>query len=364
MKLVLKIKILPTHEQRVLLLKTIEEANKACAYISGIAWENRVFSQFKIHHLCYEEVRKKFGLSAQMVVRCIGKVADAYKLDRKKKRDFESHGSICYDSRILSYNESGISIWTVGKRQKIPFVCHAKERMSYAKGEADLVFRKDKFYLYQTIDIAEPELQGCNDVIGLDFGIKDIVCTSEGKTYSSDALNEYREKRLKIRGSIQSKGTRGCKKLLKRLSGRERTTATIINHTISKEIVSDAKKRGMGLSVEDLRKIRQTSSQRNKAFRSKLNCWNYGQLRSFITYKCILSGVRLVIVNPSYTSQTCSYCHHIGIRRGKSFKCTNCGSDIDADVNAARNIAQLGVVVNQPEKSDMYSCLLHRAVQI
>lgn len=364
MKLILKIKILPTDEQRLLLLQTMEEANKACAYISDTAWANKTFGQFKIHHLCYDDVRQKFNLSAQMVVRCISKVADAYKLDHKKKREFRTYGSICYDSRILSYKGNEASIWTIGKRQKIPFACHNKEYISYVKGEADLVYKKGKFFLYQTIDIPEAEERVSDAIIGLDFGITDIVCTSEGKTYSSDALNEYRERRLKIRGSIQSKGTRGCKKLLKRLSGKEKTTATIINHTISKQIVTDAKQRGVGLAIEDLRKIRQTAKRRNKDFRRKLNRWNFGQLRAFLTYKCALSGVQLIVVEPAYTSRTCSLCHHLGIRNSKSFKCTNCGNEMDADINAARNIALLGVVVNQPEKSDMYSCSLHRTIQI
>lgn len=157
MKLVLKIKILPTDKQRSLLLQTMEEANKACAYISDVAWENKTFGQFKIHHLCYDDVRQKFNLSAQMVVRCISKVADAYKLDHKKKREFRTHGSVCYDSRILSYKEDEVSIWTIGKRQKITFACHNKEYIPYVKGEADLVFKKGKFFLYQTIDMPETE---------------------------------------------------------------------------------------------------------------------------------------------------------------------------------------------------------------
>ena len=364
MKLTLKIKILPNNEQRLFLLKTMEEANNACNYISEVAWENKTFSQFKIHYLCYDEVRQKFKLSAQMVVRCISKVADAYKLDKKKKREFRTYGAISYDARILSYKDGVSSIWTMGGRQKIPFVCYNETYIPYFKGEADLVFRKGKFFLCQTIDVPEAEMNVSDTIVGLDFGITDIVCTSEGKTYSSESLNAYREKRVRIRGSIQSKGTRGCKRLLKRLSGRERTTATIVNHTISKQIVSEAKDRGFGLAIEDLSHIRKTAKRRNKTFRSKLNRWNFGQLRAFLIYKCALSGVQLVVVEPSYTSQTCSCCHHIGERNNKYFKCTNCGNDMDADINAARNIALLGVVVSQPGKSDMYSCSLHRTIQI
>lgn len=367
MKLTLKIKLLPSETQSRLLLDTIKEANAACNRISDMVWKDKVFTQFNIHHHCYNEIRKDFNLSAQMVVRCISKVADAYKLDKKSKRNFRKLGCISYDSRILSYSENAVSIWTIGKRQRIPFVCHNTNYLPYIKGEADLVFKKGKFFLFQTVEVLEEDVEDIEEFIGLDFGITDIVSTSEGKTYSSDTLNRYRERQRMIRGSIQSKGTRGrtrqckrgCARLLKRLKGRERTTATIINHTISKRIVAEAKQRGVGIAIEDLKHIRRTSKRRNKTFRTKLNSWNFSQLREFLAYKCRLSGVKLIVVQPEYTSQTCHKCHHIGIRSNKSFKCNHCGCDMDADINAAKNIALLGAVVNQPEKSGMLSCALH-----
>jgi hypothetical protein len=41
-----------------------------------------------LHKLCYQNLRAKFQLSAQVAVRCIAKVADAYKPDKKIKRTF------------------------------------------------------------------------------------------------------------------------------------------------------------------------------------------------------------------------------------------------------------------------------------
>lgn len=368
MKLTLKIKLLPTNEQADLLLSTMKEANVVCDAISEIAWENKVFNQFKIHSLCYHGFKSSFNLSAQMLVRCISKVADAYKLDKKTKRSFRPLGAITYDSRILSYKDIAVSIWAVGGRLKIPFVCHNPNYLPYIKGEADLVYKKGKFYLFQTVDIPDEDVEDVEEFIGVDFGLTDIVVTSNGEKISADWINQYREQRQKVRKSIQSKGTkgrthsckRGCAKLLKRLKGKERTTATIINHTIAKSIVLAAKAGNKGIAIEDLTNIRFTSKRRNKAFRTKLGRWSFGQLRSFLEYKSKLHGVKLVVVEPAYTSQTCSCCHHIGVRKNKSFKCTNCGADMDADVNAAINIASLGASVNAPEKSGMY-CSLHTA---
>ena len=188
-----------------------------------------------------------------------------------------------------------------------------------------------------------------------------IIATSDGINHSADGLNEYREHRQKVRSSIQSKGTKGAKRLLKRLSGKERTHASIVNHTIAKSIVQSAKEQGKGIAIEDLTGIRFTSKKRNKKFRTKLSKWNFSMLRQYIEYKALLNGVKCIAVDPAYTSQTCSSCNHIGKRTNKVFKCTNtnCKVDsIDADFNAAQNISLLGASVNTPEKSTMY-CSLH-----
>lgn len=363
MKLTLKIKLLPTYEQANLLLDTMKEANAVCNAISDVAWQEKIFNNFKLHHRVYHAYKATFKLSSQVLVRCVAKVADAYKLDKKVKRVFRPLGSIGYDSRIMTYKPNNVvSLWCVGGRQKIDFVCHNPDYIPYIKGEADLVYKKGKFYLFQTVDVPEEDVEDVEEFIGVDFGLTDIISTSDNTKHSADWINQYREKRQKVRSSIQRKGTRSSKRLLKRLSGKERTTATILNHTISKSLVQSAKEQGKGIAIEDLTNIRFTSKRRNKKFRTKLGRWNFGQLRSFLEYKSLLNGVQLVVVEPAYTSQTCSCCKHIGKRTNKVFKCTNqnCEVDVlDSDYNASLNIASLGrAYVNHAGESDMF-CSLH-----
>lgn len=66
-----------------------------------------------------------------------------------------------------------------------------------------------------------------------------------------------------------------------------------------------------------------------------------------------------MVIEPAYTSKTCSVCHHIGERNNKVFKCQNCGNNMDADFNGSLNIATLGGAVNHPESSTMYCSLEH-----
>ena len=360
MKLTLKIKLLPSKEQADLLLETMKEANTVCNAISSVAWEKKVFNNFKLHHEVYHDYKARFNLSSQMLIRCIAKVADSYKLDKKTKRTFKPLGSIAYDSRIMTYKPDNIvSLWCLGGRQKIEFVCHNKKYIPYIKGEADLVYKKRKFYLFQTVDVPEEDVNDVESFIGVDFGIKTIAHTSDNIDYSADGINDYREHRQKVRSSIQAKCTRSSRKLLQRLSGKERTHASIVNHTIAKSIVQSAKEQGKGVAIEDLTGIRFTSKRRNKKFRTKLGKWNFSMLRQYIEYKALLNGVKVIVVNPRYTSQTCNVCNHIGKRTNKRFECANCGEKTDADLNASKVIASLGMSIDHPERLNMCCSIAH-----
>src|SRR5690606_14282246 len=98
---------------------------------------------------------------------------------------------------------------------------------------------------------------------------------------------------------------------------------------ISKSIVASAKEQGKGISIEDLTNIRFTSKRRNKKFRTKLGKWSFDDLRAKLEYKAFLNGVKFVVVNPAYSSQTCHSCKHIGKRTNKVFKCTNTNCKVD-----------------------------------
>jgi putative transposase len=101
MKLTAQLKLLPTPQQAKALRQMLETANAACHAISQQAWETRTFRQFPLHKLTYQAVREQYPLSAQVVVRCIAKVADAYKIDQQTPRTCKATGAIAFDSRIL-----------------------------------------------------------------------------------------------------------------------------------------------------------------------------------------------------------------------------------------------------------------------
>ncbi|MBA2493436.1 MAG: IS200/IS605 family element transposase accessory protein TnpB [Acidobacteria bacterium] len=354
MKLIVNLKLKPLESQHADLLRTLERAGEACNWISEQAFENKVFKQFAIHKIVYLSAKDKFSLSSQMVIRAISKVADSYQIQKAKQTFFKKHGSIAYDSRILTFKSSNkVSLWTLNGRQTIPFVCGEYQRklLPFLKGEVDLIYRKGQFFLNAVCDVPEEHPMIPDNVIGVDFGIVQLATDSTGESFTGAFVERVRQKFSNQRQLLQHKASkqtqsgkrpRHIHKLIKRLSGREKNFRKHQNHVISKKLVEKAKALNSGIALENLEGIRKRIEKRLRVSqRAKISGWSFFQLREFVTYKSKLNGVPIILVNPKYTSQECSECGHTEKANRKSqseFECKNCHVSINADINASRNI--------------------------
>lgn len=346
MKLTVQVKLLPIREQADALKKTLRASNAAANEISGIAWEHRKFGQYSLHKLSYHPVKASSGLSAQMIVRAIAKVADSYKLDKKRKRTFKPLGAIAYDDRILRWKDEEVSIWTTASeaRQTIPFVCGERtaELLKSRQGESDLVFRGGKWFLLATVNVEEPPPGTPEDWIGVDLGITNVAVDSTGGTHSGSKLKGLRHRYARIRSRLQTRQTEAAHKLLKKRKRKEQRMARHANHVISKRIVRKAHDTNSGIALEDLKGIRDRITARRPQRRT-LHSWSFHQLAGFISYKAALAGVPVVFVDPRNTSRTCTECGHIDKRNRPNrdtFRCTSCGFVGLADSVAAVNISR------------------------
>ena len=346
MKLTAQILLRPTDEQAAKLLETMEAANAACDTISEYTWREQVFSKFKLQKALYHQIKEEFSLSAQVVIRCMAKVADAYKLDKKTQRRFRKHGAIAYDARILTYYEDEVSIWTMDGRKRIRCLTrplHAR-LLKYQQGESDLVYRKGKFFLLATCEVPEEDEEAVDSVLGVDLGIKELATDGDGAHFSGEVVEAKRLWYSERCAALQSVGTDSAKRRLKKLSGRERRFRRDINHQISKRLVEKAKDTNRAIALEDLSGIRDRVTVR-KSQRARHHSWSFFQLRSFIEYKARRAGVPIILIDPRNTSRICSVCGHCEKKNRKSqaeFLCRSCGHSMNADHNAALNIGAKG----------------------
>jgi putative transposase len=353
LKLTAQVKLQPATDQSHALLRTLETVNLACNALSKSAWERKEFRRFPLQKLCYSTLRADFPLTAQIVVRLISKVSDAYKLDQKVQREFRPHGSISYDLRILSWNMSKetVSIWSLDGRLSIPFVCgeHHRELLNFQRGETDLVYRDKEWFLFTTVDVPDQKEREAIEWMGVDMGIVSIAETSDGARFAGSTVNSRRARNARLRRKLQKKATKSAKRLMRRRRRKERRFATDVNHQISKKIVGAAQRTESGIALEDLKGIR-ARVRASKKQRRSLHSWSFDQLQGFILYKAKRAGVPVQFVDPRNTSRSCPKCGCVDKRNRKSqaeFRCVACGHTDNADSNAAREISRRAAV-NRP----------------
>jgi len=364
----LMVKLDTSEEQHNALLETMHQFNEACNYIANIAFEMGTANKIELQKVVYYDVRNKFKLSAQLTIRAIAKVSEAYKRDRTIKPKFRPDGAIVYDQRILSWRKlEAVSILTNNGRQIIPVRIgeYQKVRLDRIRGQADLILRDGIFYLAVVVEVPEPSKFDAVGTLGVDLGIVNITTDSDGIAVRGEQIDITRERYARIKAGLQKAGTRSAKRHLKRISGKERRFHTHTNHCISKKVVAKAKDTGRMIAIEDLEGIRTRMTVR-KAQRSRQHSWTFRQLGSFIEYKAALAGVPLVFVTGAYTSQTCPVCNHIDKRNRPTrndFRCVQCGYAGSADHVGAINIAYRGEVIH-PIVSRMFFDLNHVLPQL
>ena len=256
-------------------------------------------------------------LTAQAAVRCISKVADAYKLDHGRHNAISGpgRGPTYYDDRIIRFVKDGsaVSLWTIEGRIVVPIVMgeHQRRLMAYRKGEVDLCLVRGKWLLAATCDVPETEEFDAEDWIGVDLGIVSLAVDSDGRIYTGADVDRKRRQIQKRRNGLQKRGTKAAKRRLCKLAGKQARYQKHVNHCIAKAVVMDAERTGRGIALEQLKGIRTRVTARSNQ-RARLGNWGFAQLGGFVGYKARLVGVPVVYVDPRNTSRQCRECGCIG----------------------------------------------------
>ena len=344
------------------LAKTTVVFNKAVQDCIDIGWEMKTFNKSELHENSYRLLRKAYTSLQSSLVQCARDQAS----DILKRSGFERgkpikrlDGSIRYNARTYTpkINQGTISISTIEGRKKFQITI-PKHFKKYASGTVRgmVLVKRDGFFLVKlAVEIDDKQFKYKKiRTLGIDCGINKIAVCSDNTFYASKHLKRRKGEFFYLRRKLQQRGTRSARRLLKKISGRENRFVADVNHQISKAIVNSKYNTFVfeKLSVRKNRKL-------GRKFNKKLGSWSFRQLQRFVEYKAIDKGNQVAFVNPAYTSQTCSVCAATqkSFRHGNLFSCSKCGLNLDADLNASRNIAMLGnallgrASVNSPDVS-------------
>ena len=327
------------------LLQTAIAFNRACQLVLDYGSQAKTFNKNKLNRETYRRVRAAVpNLPSALVQTARDEASEMLKRNRFT-RTLKKRLTIRYDKRTFKfYPESRrVSLTTVFGRLNFNFKHYP--HLSRWKGEytnAQLLIRgKMRIFLNVQVEVPDVASDVSEDsaVLGIDRGIRNIVACSDNSFFNSKHLRAVKGRYQYLRHRLQHVGTRSAKRKLKLLAGGERRFVLNVNHQISKAIVLKPFNIFAVEQLIDLKKKRN-----GKRFNSKLGSWSFAQLQYLLQYKAEEAGKMVVTVNPRHTSQRCSRCGYTdrSNRNGAWFKCGNCGFELDADLNASRNIALLG----------------------
>ena len=413
---VVKVKLLADAAQLDVLTRTLETCNAAATAVAKTAFERSIYGKRDLRMVTYRDTRDGFQLGSQVAQSCIRKVADSYKTFRAnlkagrygkpgsnqylkvtgKAITFRGFAAQPYDDRCLSWVHDTtpavagercgvVSLWTVdGRLKDIKFTGlpeHIDTLRRHRSGETDLVIEKRRrdgrltAYLVACVDVpAEPLAIGEHLLdeagwIGVDLGICNIAVTSD-RTLAKELMDDFgehaprqsrgrgsvkahRDRHRQKRRELQTNPTKSKKRRLAARAGKEARYATDVNHQISNRIVAEAKRTGRGISLEELKGIRERVRQR-KPQRAEHTSWAFAQLGEFIRYKAERAGVPFIQVDPRNTSKRCHCCGFIGDNNRTSqdrFRCQRCGYTEHADLNGSDNIGERAALEHRRDQS-------------
>lgn len=230
--------------------------------------------------------------------------------------------------------------------------------------------KSTRIFLLLSIDIpAKKQVLDKEVVLGVDLGIKCPLYLAINKDdnfrMQIGDIEHFHNQRTMFQKRFKSLQKLMCtqgghgrnKKLepLEKLKEKERNWVHTQNHVYSREVIKQALKQNAGtIHMESLKDFGKGKEGYVKdEYKYLLRYWSYYELQSMIEYKAKLEGIEVKYIDPAYTSQTCSYCGERGERKKQEeFVCTNpqCkrrGEKINADFNAARNIAMSKKIVER-----------------
>jgi len=207
----------------------------------------------------------------------------------------------------------------------------------YDKFILELVYEKEEL---------EEKIKEIQKVLGMDLGVNNLVATSDSMLIKGGVVKSinqfYNKKKAKIQKQLKKQEIYTSKKKQQLMKWRynrlhdlfHKASRTIINHCIENNI---------NTLVIGRNKNWKQNMRMGRRNNQKFTNVPFHKLIQMIQYKAEEQGIEVIFVTEEYTSQTCSCCDHCSPKNRKYrglFVCKKCYVVLNADVNAARNIAK------------------------
>ena len=222
-----------------------------------------------------------------------------------------------------------------------------KEHLTYLK-DIRFKYEKGKWYVSGCYDVPDVAIDNNKEFLGLDWGIKNFMTTSE-KTlinYPKEVMREYyRIRKLQCYLDKKVKNSNNYKKLKKKFDKAYKRMNGLKRNFIHQETTKLA--RQYHIVIEDIpfQDISKDKKSKKKKFIRRMSVLAPKYMfEEQLEWKCKKFGSYFIKVNPQNTSKKCSVCGQIHDMTLKDrVMICSCGNKMDRDINASINIKNAGI---------------------
>lgn len=179
--------------------------------------------------------------------------------------------------------------------------------------------------------------------IGIDVGLVNLITTSKGNIFGQSLYSKVQKYDKIISHKVKNANKQGLKTTKRIQSLYTKLRSLIVNEVgrcLNRMLKIEQPKTIVIENISSLSK-KKASNKFSKRMNRILNQAGMKQIHRRLKNKTDILGIKLVEINPAYTSQQCSKCgfvHNDNRKSQKHFKCQYCGYTANADFNGAVNI--------------------------
>ena len=216
------------------------------------------------------------------------------------------------------------------------------------------------WYLSYSYEVKEEETGNSDETIGVDLGVKNLAVVSDGRVYGNinrtkevrrlERRKKHLQRQLSRKYEMNKTGTsfhktsniRKLEQKVRLINRRLKNIRNTYIHKVTKDLVRT--KPGK-IVIEDLNV---KGMMKNRHLSKAIADEEFWKFRQYLTYKCELYGITLVMAERMYpSSKMCSCCKHIKKDlklKEREYKCPACGMIMDRELNASINLMQYGCI--------------------
>jgi putative transposase len=222
----------------------------------------------------------------------------------------------------------------------------------------------DGWYMSVLLNLPESlpevtEIETVKSAVAIDVGINKLISLTDGSFIENPkfATNKKTRRQLRIRQRRVSRKVKGSnnrkkagiavaklhKKIRDKRNDHQWKAANKVVYTAAAIVQEDLNVKAMKSRCKPKRekgRFMANGQSAKRGLNRSISDASWGELFSKIAWLASKSGKPVLSVNPKFTSQECSACHHLAKanRDGEKFICEQCGHIDHADTQASRTI--------------------------